>query len=75
MPRANWSVLARTFIPIAPDQLMKTFNDAVIAWAELAASLNRANVKLAASRDLLLPRLISGELPVKTAERELKAVA
>ena len=34
-----------------------------------------ANERLAASRDLLLPRLISGDLPVTTAERELEAVA
>lgn len=34
-----------------------------------------ANRRLALSRDLLLPRLISGELSVATAERELEAVA
>ena len=75
MPRANWGVLSRTPVPMPPNKLMKSFNNAVVSWAELAASLNRANTRLAASRDLLLPRLISGELPVSVAERELEAVA
>ena len=75
MPRANWGVLAHYPVPIAPDEVMKPFNEAVVTRAELAASLNRANVRLAASRDLLLPRLMSGELSVSAAERELEAVA
>ncbi len=36
-------------------------------------NLKVANEKLAASRDLLLPRLISGQLSVETAERALEA--
>lgn len=42
--------------------------------AELV-NLKVANEKLAASRDLLLPRLISGQLSVEAAERELEAAA
>lgn len=38
-------------------------------------NLYRANAALAMSRDLLLPRLISGDLAVATAERELEAIA
>jgi type I restriction enzyme, S subunit len=75
MPRVNWSVLARTPISIPPDRLLATFNNAIVSWAELAASLSNANVRLAASRDLLLPRLISDELSVTAAARELEAVA
>jgi type I restriction enzyme S subunit len=37
--------------------------------------LERSQRRLADSRDLLLPRLISGDLAVTTAERELEAVA
>jgi type I restriction enzyme S subunit len=75
MPRANWGVLVHYPVPIAPDEVMKPFNDAVVTRAALAASLNGANVRLAASRDLLLPRLISGELSAGAAEQELEAVA
>ena len=38
-------------------------------------NLKVANERLAASRDLLLPRLISSKLSVETAERELEAAA
>lgn len=38
-------------------------------------NLKVANERLAASRDLLLPRLISGQLSVEGAERELEAAA
>ena len=39
----------------------------------LMHKLERQSDLLAASRDLLLPRLISGELSVAAAERELEA--
>lgn len=47
------------------------------AWPmlQLVGRLGEANKRLAACRDRLLPHLISGDLPVTTAERELEAVA
>jgi type I restriction enzyme S subunit len=75
MPRANWSVLARTPISIPPDKLLSAFNDTIVSWAKLAASLINANARLTAARDLLLPRLISDQLSVSAAARELEAVA
>ena len=75
MPRANPSVLARYPVAMAPQELLRQFNDNVMASVELAATLQAANQRLAASRDLLLPRLIAGDLEVTTAERELEAVA
>jgi type I restriction enzyme, S subunit len=75
MPRANWNVLARSSVPLPPEGLMRRFNDAVVTWAELAATLIASNIRLAASRDLLLPRLISGEVSVSVAERELETAA
>jgi type I restriction enzyme, S subunit len=75
MPRANWGVLARTSIAIPPDALLATFNNAIVSWVELAASLNGAIVRLGASRDLFLPRLISNKLSVPAREVELEAVA
>jgi type I restriction enzyme S subunit len=49
----------------------------VIAWPmlELAGTLGTAIKRLAASRDMLLPRLISGQLSVAEAERELARAA
>ena len=42
---------------------------------EQVCNLRRANQTLAASRDLLLPRLISGQLSVEAAERQLEDAA
>lgn len=75
MPRANPGVLARYPVPVPPYDLLRRFNQSVLPGVELAASLQFANKKLAESRDLLLPRLVSGELSVSTAERGLEAVA
>lgn len=66
----------RTFaFPSPPKQILDRFD--ALAWPmlELVGQLGEANKRLAASRDLLLPRLISGDLPVAAAERELEAVA
>ena len=38
-------------------------------------ALERSQRRLSASRDLLLPRLISGQLSVSAAERELDSAA
>lgn len=75
MPRANPSVLSRYPLALPPAKLLSQFDATVMAGVELAASLQAANRRLAASRDLLLPRLISGDLPVTAAERELEAFA
>jgi type I restriction enzyme S subunit len=75
MPRANPKVLAQYSVALPPDELLQKFNRAILDWVELAATLNAANVTLASSRDLLLPRLISGELSVAAANGELEAAA
>ena len=75
MPRANSSVLLRFPVLLPAIELLRRFNENVMANARLAALLQAANLKLASSRDLLLPRLISGDLPITTAERDLEAVA
>ena len=58
-----------------PKEVLDRFE--ALAWPmlELVGQLGETNKRLAASRDLLLPRLISGDLPITTAERDLEAVA
>ncbi|MNU02370.1 hypothetical protein D3C72_2460540 [compost metagenome] len=51
------------------------FERLVTPTVEQAACLQAANERLAASRDLLLPRLISGQLSVEAAERQLELAA
>ncbi len=58
-----------------PLRLQRVFGHHARPIRALAFQLARQNDLLAATRDLLLPRLISGEISVPTAERELDAVA
>ncbi|MBS1029099.1 restriction endonuclease subunit S [Gluconobacter albidus] len=73
MPRANTKVLADYRCALAPSNISERFENAVGPMIESAASLQAANLILATARDLLLPRLISGQLSVTQAERELWA--
>jgi type I restriction enzyme S subunit len=75
MPRANPSVLKAYRIASAPQAISKQFHAIAGPMIELAASLQVANERLAVARDLLLPRLISGELSISSAKRELEAAA
>lgn len=66
----------RTFSFVNPSkQILDSFDALTWPMLELVGQLGEANKRLGASRDLLLPRLISGDRPVTTAERELEAIA
>jgi type I restriction enzyme S subunit len=58
-----------------PVSISVPFGGAVSNILGLATNLTDQHGKLAACRDLLLPRLISGQLSVTTAERELEDAA
>lgn len=49
-----------------PQELRKRFSESVSDLLLLALTLNRKNANLRTTRDLLLPKLISGELDVST---------
>lgn len=55
--------------------LAERFGRLVGPTARFVLKLERANDVLSRTRDLLLPRLISGELSCAAAEHELEAVA
>jgi type I restriction enzyme S subunit len=59
----------------ASDDLFDRFESAVWPMLELVGKLGNMSERLAASRDLLLPRLISGQLSVEAAERDLELAA
>lgn len=74
--RARTDSVAAYQLGVPPDdRLLERFES--VAWPvlELVGRLGKANERLAASRDLLLPRLISGQLSVETAARELEDAA
>jgi type I restriction enzyme S subunit len=64
MPRANWKVLVEYPIAIPPKHLLSTFDEIIKSTVALTQNLIFRNCALRRTRDLLLPRLISGELDV-----------
>jgi type I restriction enzyme S subunit len=71
----NRTRIANVMIAVPPESLQARFGHQARPLRVLSCQLAAQNDLLAASRDLLLPRLISGELSVAAAERELGAVA
>ena len=64
MPRADWKVLQEYVIPEPPGALLEIFNDIVRTIAAQCKTLALQNKALALARDLLLPRLMNGEIAV-----------
>lgn len=64
MPRANWAALLEYPVPLPPADLLATFDAFVLPALAQIQTLTMKNRNLRQTRDLLLPRLISGELDV-----------
>ena len=64
MPRADWKQMQAYPVPVPPSGLLSSFNSVIRPIIAQLKSLSFANQKLRAARDLLLPRLMSGELAV-----------
>jgi type I restriction enzyme S subunit len=66
----------RRLLVLWPSQDIRSRFDSMVAPLHaVCRTLVDINAKLATSRDLLLPRLISGELSISAAEAELEAAA
>jgi type I restriction enzyme S subunit len=74
-PKITQASLNRIPIVIAPADVMARFNLVAQDLIALRIRLGGTNEKLAAASDLLLPRLMSGELTVADAERALETAA
>ena len=68
MPRANWDVLTKYPVPIPSSPVLSRFNDLVQDIVAQIQNLVFRNRNLRCTRDLLLPRLVSGELDVEHVE-------
>lgn len=68
------SVLALRVL-VAPRLIMDAFREAVTPMLDRVSANRRESRTLAATRDLLIPKLMSGEIRVKEAERKVQAVA
>lgn len=68
MPRANWSVLEKWPVAMPPGEILSQFAGFMDATIGLIHHLVLSNRNLRLTRDLLLPRLISGEIDVSGLE-------
>ena len=72
MPRTNWADIARYPVILPPETLAKAYTAKIRpAISKIIASIHQ-NHTLAALRDTLLPKLISGELRLKHAEQMME---
>ena len=65
MPRADWAFLEKLELKIPPSKIIEEYQTRFEKIFSLIATLLKANQQATASRDLLLPRLISGKLSVE----------
>ena len=73
--RIPLSKLPQFPVNLPPEEIASKFDRVVRPMFEAVEVVRNANTILQTSRDLLLPRLISGELSVAAAERELEDAA
>lgn len=64
MPRADWKQMRQYPVPLPPNGLLRTFNELVEPMLNQLKTLAFANRRLAKARDLLLPKLMNGEVAV-----------
>ncbi|WP_224798148.1 restriction endonuclease subunit S [Idiomarina abyssalis] len=65
MPRADWAFLEKLELKIPPSHLLEAFQTKFEELFSLITALLQTNRNAAKTRDLLLPRLISGKLSVE----------
>lgn len=64
MPRANWNVMADHPVAIPPPTISRQYSALIEPAIEQMQLLVFQNVNLRRTRDLLLPRILSGQVPV-----------
>jgi type I restriction enzyme, S subunit len=74
MPRANWSDLATYQVPWPGSGPAQKFNQLVMPLVDRIGSAVAENRALAELRDRLLPKLMSGEIRVRDAEKVVEDV-
>ncbi|MDR7328733.1 restriction endonuclease subunit S [Corynebacterium guangdongense] len=73
MPRTNWKDLSQVTIPWPGDLVATAFSESIQDIRGYVVGLMAENQTLAATRDALLPQLMSGKLRVKEAEKVLES--
>ena len=75
MPRTSWREMARYEVVVPQEDVARAFNEQIqLSVGRIIKSIHES-CALAALRDTLLPKLISGELCVKDAEKFIGRVS
>ena len=75
MPRTSWEVMARYPLALPSEYVLQAFQHTVAPMLDrIVANIHEAS-SLAQTRDLLLPKLMSGEIRLRDAEKVLEQVA
>jgi type I restriction enzyme S subunit len=64
MPRADWGVLKKRQLLVPPLPLLEVFNYTIESIVEQCKALSLQTQNLSQARDILLPKLMSGEIAV-----------
>ncbi len=75
MPRTSWGRMAKYDLCLPSDTVLDAFNAVVQPMVDRIVTNIHESRTLAATRDLLLPKLMSGEVRVKEAERFTQGAA
>ena len=70
MPRANWKVLVKYPVAVPPTPMLEQFNELIDDAVGEIQNLVARSRNLRQTRDLLLPRLVSGEVDVPELDEE-----
>lgn len=75
MPRTSWKAMARYELAVPDSRAASAFNDICRPMIERVIANIHESHTLAKTRDLLLPKLMSGEIRLRDAEKVVESVA
>ena len=75
MPRTSWETMAQYKMRLPPERVACAFQRITRPLLDRLGDNIHATVSLAETRDLLLPKLMSGEIRLRDAEKAMEAVA
>ncbi|WP_025949718.1 restriction endonuclease subunit S [Geobacillus thermocatenulatus] len=74
IPYADWETLSKMKVILPPLQYLKEYNEKVVPLFKLMIQNFLNNEELVKTRDYLLPRLLSGEIDLSKAEKQVEKV-
>ncbi len=75
MPRTSWKMMAQYKVSLPPEQVVCAYQGVARPLLDRLCANIRETSALAQTRDLLLPKLMSGEIRLREAEQAMAAVA